>query len=224
MRPLALLPTLVLSAMATAWAQPTAVSNPFSPPASAPGAAATSNDGIEFAGISEVGKEIHFIFFDKTVKKARWVKDGETTEGISIVRYDSRVEQVTIRLNGAEKTLSLRKPSGTPRTPGHVVAPLPPAAGFAVAPAPMPQPVPAMPAPVPVADSAAQAAAPSSPPEAPAAPQTAQAKAETEARMLVSDLLEIGMAQRKAYEEQQRKAASAPENAQPTTPQQPTVK
>ena len=38
-------------------------------------------------------------------------------------------------------------------------------------------------------------------------------KQERDARMLVSDLLEIGMAQRKAYEEAQKKAAATP--AQP---------
>ena len=50
-------------------------------------------------------------------------------------------------------------------------------------------------------------------PEAPATPEVQQ-KQETEARMLVSDLLEIGMAQRKAYEDAQRRAATG-ENAPP---------
>lgn len=216
MRRLVLLSTLTLGAAATAFAQAPAISNPFSAPTSGPAAAATSHDGLEFAGMSEMGKEVHFVFVDKAAKKTRWVKEGETTEGISIVRYDSRVEQVTIRYNGTEKTLSLRKAAGTPRTPGHVVAPLPPAAGFAV-PSPMPLPAAMPPAPVPVADNGVQAGAPVSVP-APASPQTPQAKAETEARMLVSDLLEIGMAQRKAYEEQQRKAASGQESSQSTPP------
>lgn len=217
MRRLALLSTLALSAAAIALAQAPAISNPFSAPASAPTAAATTHDGIEFAGISEIGKDTHFVFVDKTAKKTRWVKEGETVEGISIVRYDSRVEQVTIRYNGSEKTLSIRKAASTPRTPGHVVAPLQPAAGFAV-PTALPQPIPAMPMPIAAAENGGQGGMPAAP--APSTPQTAQAKAETDARMLVSDLLEIGMAQRKAYEEAQRKAASAPENAQPTTPQQ----
>lgn len=41
------------------------------------------------------------------------------------------------------------------------------------------------------------------------APILTQAEQEREARMLVSDLLEIGLQQRKAYEEAQRKAAAA---------------
>jgi hypothetical protein len=46
-------------------------------------------------------------------------------------------------------------------------------------------------------------------------PPGSDARAETEARMMVSDLLEIGMQQRKAYEDARNQpAASAP--AQPT--------
>jgi hypothetical protein len=45
----------------------------------------------------------------------------------------------------------------------------------------------------------------------PQAPEIA--KQEREARMLVSDLLEIGMQQRKAYEEAQKKAQQAQQAA-----------
>jgi len=59
-------------------------------------------------------------------------------------------------------------------------------------------------------------------PSGPPTPET-QAKQETEARMLVSDLLEIGMAQRRAYEEAQRKAAEAGGgNSAAPTPAAPT--
>jgi hypothetical protein len=56
------------------------------------------------------------------------------------------------------------------------------------------------------------------PPPAPGSAAEIQTRQETEARMLVSDLLEIGMAQRRAYEEAQRKAADGTAqtaNAQP---------
>ncbi|QYM79892.1 hypothetical protein K0B96_04550 [Horticoccus luteus] len=46
-------------------------------------------------------------------------------------------------------------------------------------------------------------------PDGAPAPLLTQAEQEREARMLVSDLLEIGLQQRKAYEEAQRKAAAA---------------
>lgn len=54
-------------------------------------------------------------------------------------------------------------------------------------------------------------------PVVPLPPPSTPAEAEREARMLVSDLLEIGMQQRKAYEEAQRKAAleAAKNNAAP---------
>lgn len=53
---------------------------------------------------------------------------------------------------------------------------------------------------------------------APTSTQTlSQARQEEEARMLVSDLLEIGMVQRKAYEEAQRRAALGQSNPTPST-------
>jgi hypothetical protein len=52
--------------------------------------------------------------------------------------------------------------------------------------------------------------------------QEAIIKQETEARNLVSDLLEIGMAQRRAYEEAQRRNSGAnPADPQPESPKQP---
>jgi hypothetical protein len=58
-------------------------------------------------------------------------------------------------------------------------------------------------------------------PAAPEAPEATRVRQETEARMLVSDLLEIGMAQRKAYEDAQRRAASGENPTPPTTPAAP---
>jgi hypothetical protein len=61
--------------------------------------------------------------------------------------------------------------------------------------------------PVVVASSGTSAATVPIAPVVPLPPPSTPAEAEREARMLVSDLLEIGMQQRKAYEEAQRKAA-----------------
>ncbi|MES2695224.1 MAG: hypothetical protein V4773_17245 [Verrucomicrobiota bacterium] len=202
---------------------PKFIEDPFKPAPSAGGAAPTAHETIEFAGVSQLGKTTHLIFLDKVAKKSRWVKEGETVEGISVLKYDPRLEQVVVKINGAEKTLSLRKGAGTTHAPGLSVVPLPPAAGFNIAPPPGPQMPQIAQAPVlnPI-DPAVQVGTPAPAPAQatePAAPQTAQAKAETEARMLVSDLLEIGMAQRKAYEEAQRK--QAPGNEQTPPPQAP---
>lgn len=214
--------------VSSAWAvdaETAAKINPFKPANTGGAAAPAANESVEFAGVSQVGKVTQLIIHDKTAKKSRWISVGETVEGISVLKYDPRLEQVVVKVNGAEKTLPLRKGSGPVNTPAPVAS-LPPAAGFAV-PTPPPvgaaaaQPPQAMPLPAAApADPSTQAAAK---PAGPATPET-QAKQETEARMLVSDLLEIGMAQRKAYEEAQRRAAegkSQPAAAEGPPPAQP---
>ena len=184
---------------------------------------AAANETIEFAGVSSiVGKKTDLIFYDKTAKKSHWISQGETKEGISVVNYDERREEVVVKVNGVTKTLALRKqaaPTSAGRTAATVPAgfntPPPAPAGFNVAtagpvaqtPAPNAPAVPTAPA-IPV-NAAAQ---PATPPPAPGSAAEIQTRQETEARMLVSDLLEIGMAQRRAYEAAQRKAAEG--NAQ----------
>ena len=179
---------------------------------------ATASETIEFAGVSSiVGKKTDLIFYDKTAKKSHWISKGETKEGISVVNYDERREEVVVKVNGVTKTLALRKqaaPTGAGRGVASVPAgfntPLPaPAAGFGVAATgPVAQTpaanAPAAPTAPPIPVNAAQ---PATPPPAPGSAAEIQTRQETEARMLVSDLLEIGMAQRRAYEEAQRKAA-----------------
>lgn len=190
--------------------------SPFMPPAGQVTAAAAASETIEFAGVSSVGKRTDLIFYDKTAKKNHWVGLGETKEGIAAVSYDHRREQAVIKLNGVEKTLILRKGTGgAPGMPGKTVsnpsAPVPSPVVFSAPVAP--------PAPNPVGGETPPPQ--ESTPPASTAPQTTQQKQETEARMLVSDLLEIGMAQRKAYEEAQRKAAdgsTTPTSTPPTEP------
>lgn len=200
-----LLLALILAAATVSVAQTTSSKNPFLPPSVQGPANTSTHENIEFAGVSQIGKTTTLIFQDKAAKKNRWVGIGETVEGISVLNYDPRLEQVVVKINGAEKTLALRKASSPVNSgagPGHTVVPPPPAASFNVAPpAPPPAAVTAqtLPAPAPTADQSPAKPASNTP--------EGQVKAETEARMLVSDLLEIGMAQRKAYEEAQRRAA-----------------
>jgi hypothetical protein len=176
-----------------------------------------------------VGKLTEYIFVDKTNKKNHWIAKGDTKEGITVLNYDDQRQEAVVKINGTQKTLALRKATGPANAPGVVTnvqtglaspPPLPLPAGAATQ---VSWSAPATPAPAP----AAPAATPPAPkPETPNTPE-AVAKAETEARMLVSDLLEIGMAQRKAYEEQQRKAAEGKTDqnaegaqAQPAAPKQ----
>lgn len=217
---LALLPFAAATLMAgAAESKSTLVrETPFAPPAQAAGPA-QANETIEFAGVYTAGKRTDLIFLDKTAKKNHWIGIGETKEGIAVVSYDERREQAVVKMNGSEKVLQLRKGTGPVNKPA-AVPPL--ATGFNV-----PTPAPAV-TPLPGPGDAVVKVQPPPPAVQPAnvpapAPNTpeAQQKQETEARMLVSDLLEIGMAQRKAYEEAQRKAAeggnsqSAPNPAQP---------
>lgn len=188
-----------------------------------PAPAEAAAETIEFAGVSTLGDTTHLIFHDKAAKKNRWIKIGETVEGISVLKFDARLNEAVVKVNGVDKRLALRKGTGPVNSPAQI-APLPPPPTFVQ---PLAQPVvnvtPARPISNPpsnagtsIATSAPTATAPANPP-APATPES-QARQETEARMLVSDLLEIGMAQRKAYEEAHRRAAEgkqAPANQTP---------
>ena len=203
--------------------------SPFELRGGSPAPVVAANETIEFAGVSLIGKQTDLIFYDKTAKKSHWIGLGETKEGIAVLNYDERREEAVVKINGVQKTLALRKVSGPVSTP-RPVAPLP-ASFNAAAPATFTADLSGS-APVPVANTnivpnplmaePAAATASSNSPAAPApgSPAEIQARQETEARMLVSDLLEIGMAQRRAYEEAQRKAASgnAVNSAQPAQP------
>lgn len=186
------------------------------------GAPAAASETIELAGISTVGTKTDLIFYDKTAKKNHWIAQGETKENITVLTFDPVREEAVVKINGVQKTLPLRKVASSANGP-RPVAPQP--TGFNVPP-PAAVPLPAIAAQevaVPAASGggtnvAGGSAAPAAPIQ-PATPETTQAKQETEARMLVSDLLEIGMAQRRAYEEAQRKAASGtPQTASPVAP------
>lgn len=187
--------------------------SPFLPPASAASTAAASvGENLEFAGVSSVGKRTDLIFHDKGAKKNYWVGLGETKDGIQVLNYDDRREQVVVKHNGIQKVITLRKGA---RTIASAAAPLPVSVNpmVPVAPVVFGPPAPSeapLSAPQPTPDVAAPAAATTP------TPQETQVKQETEARMLVSDLLEIGMAQRRAYEEAQRKSAEA--NPPPAPP------
>ncbi len=148
-------------------------------PAASSQTAGSGPENYEFSGVSTVGKKTMVNLYDKTQKRSFWVEAGTTSAGVTVVSYDMQKDQITLRADGREKLLPLRPPSAVVN--GTV-------------------PVPAAPAAVPAALPAPVAPAPAAP--------LSQARQEEEARMLVSDLLEIGMAQRKAYEEAQKRQAA----------------
>ena len=217
------LATIVAAAACTSAAAQQATLPKNSPfmPAPGPGQAApAAGENIEFAGVSSVGKRTDLVFLDKAAKKSRWIGIGETKDGIELLRYDARREQAVIRHNGVEKILNLRKGSavsGAAGAPGmQVHGPAPTLAMVAPPANPLVFSTPAAPVAAPEPSNPAGAKPP--PPPLPEGIQ----KQEMEARMLVSDLLEIGMAQRRAYEEAQRKAAETPPpNTPADAPKQP---
>ena len=158
--------------------------SPFLP---APGAAAsegtTTQDGLELAGVSSTAKNTLVCIYNNQTKRSHWIPVSATVEGIKVLAYDAALDQVSLSVGGQQKILRLRKAtiSGSGVTNSNPGAA---AAGFA------------NPAVMPITQGTPQ------PPPAPGS----IAQQETEARMLVSDLLEIGIQQRKAYEDAQKKA------------------
>jgi hypothetical protein len=132
----------------------------------------------ELAGMSVAGKATLLSITHIPDKRSTWVPVGQTVGEITAISYDPKTDQATIRVGGKLLTLSMRK---------SVVVSAPvskPATAEAAKPVTLP--VVAIPPP----------------------PANVQEEKETEARMLVTDLLEIGQEQRRAYEEAQRQAAA----------------
>ena len=171
--------------------------------------ASPASEAYQFAGVSTVGKTTYVSLFDTQSKKGRWIPLGTEVDGIKVLTYDAPRDQVVVHIGGVEKLLTLRKAHGTANAPSAVAALPSPTAGFAI-----PPPA-AFAPPVPLPGAAQPADAVAAKPPAPQLYE-GQAKQEQEARMLVSDLLEIGMAQRKAYEEAQKKSSEQP--APPSLP------
>ena len=221
LRPALALVALGLAGRATA--QSGSAASPFMPPAAAM-AAASPSETLEFAGINVMGAKTFVSVYDKQAKKGRWIAVGGSDAGISVLAYDPRREQIVVKSGDSQKTLTLRKSTGALNAPIPADV-LPPAAGFAAPPiAPVVEKI--QPPPPGSTDLTGPANPPAGPgfdpntkPAGEAKPLTV-ARQEEEARMLVSDLLEIGMAQRKAYEHAQTRAAGGPpdQTAAPATP------
>ncbi len=175
-------------AVATSTSSPTlsAQDSPFLPPASATAAKENASGGYDLVGMTAVGKDTLLSITRQSDKHSSWVAVGKTAGEITVVSYDPRSDSAVIKTATQTLTLTMRK--------GAVVA----------GPAnPLPVTLPA-----PAATSATAASAPALPPVVvPTQPMNQQEEKEMEARMLVTDLLEIGQQQRKAYAEAQRQAA-----------------
>jgi hypothetical protein len=189
----ALVRCLRLSALAalgcagTLFGQTALVANsPFAPVgAAAESVANAPAEAFELAGSTVQGSQVTVCIFERKKKHSEWIPVGGESDGVHVISYDGAHDTVVVTIGGERKQLSMQK--------SVVASTNPPAGGRALAPAR------AVAAPVaPIASSA---------PDAPANPATA-ARDQREARMLVSDLLEIGVQQRKAYQDAKQRTAS----------------
>ena len=161
--------------------QETLVANsPFAPKGSASlGAAGAPAEAYELAGSTVEGSDVSVCIFERQAKHTRWIPVGGDVDGVKVISFDPLNDTAVVLVAGARKELSMRK----------ALAATAPTAEQLRATRPAPPPAPPI--------AAARAEAVGSP-----------AQEQREARMLVSDLLEIGIQQRKAYQEAKQKAAS----------------
>ncbi len=168
-----------LASAAVAFGQAALVGrSPFAPAGGASGGSGAPAEAYELAGSSVQGADVTVCIFERAAKHSRWIPVGGITDGIRVISFDAAHDTAMVNVAGAIKELTMRKAT---------IAPLG-SSSMAVAAPPAPPPI--------VADAAAT-------------PPSAQnlAQEQREARMLVSDLLEIGVQQRKAYQDAKRKAA-----------------
>jgi hypothetical protein len=189
--------------------------SPFVPPSAPQLANANANalSTFELTGILSVGGTPQFSVRDTSTGRSFWLSLGETQEGLTARSYDEAASSVVIEGRGARRNIVIREARVTTAPPPPVVTPLPPrqtASNPTVA---------------------AGAAQPAVQPVAPSAKKEAQAQlkdakgrtneeAERDARLLVSDLMELSVQERKRYEENQRRIARglprlAPDEAMP---------
>ncbi len=159
-------------------------SSPFEPAGTPAGAKAGGPaEDYELAGSSVQGAQVTVCIFERQKKHSEWIPVGSEASGIRVVSYDGAHDTAVVTISGARKQLSMHKSAVISTNPTN--GPRGPAA-------PLAQPA------VPIASAI------------PEAPNTTTAgRDQREARMLVSDLLEIGVQQRKAFQEARQKAAAA---------------
>jgi len=152
-------------------------------------------DAFVLSGASATSEGVRVCIYDTQTKHSQWLAMGESFHGVQALNFDPENDRATVRINGAEKVLQLRQGTIASAEPATGAAP-----AFTVV----------------GENSVTGTVTILRPGGAPgAAPQTdtktiEQLRQEREARMMVSDIMEIGMRQRKAVEDARRKAAGLP--------------
>ena len=154
--------------------------SPFAPQGATTAQAGGPPESFELAGSSVQGSNVTVCIFERQKKHSVWIPVGGDVDGVHVISYDVGHDTAVVTISGSRKELSMRKAAVVSTNAG----------GGGRAPQ-----MTAMPP-----DMAPIAAAPGQP----GGPVVQDQK---EARMLVSDLLEIGVQQRKAYQDAKIKAA-----------------
>jgi hypothetical protein len=157
-----------------------AAQSPFKP-SGRPGVetpTATRNPNLEalqLSGISALGPEFRFNLINTNTKKSFWIGLNRTVSGYTITSYDPQDSSVVVEHSGASRRVALRKSSFIAQGPATpMAAPLVPVEPYV----PIPESV----------EGVDEIRNPQTPEEI--------KQAEYEARMLVSDLLQISMQER----------------------------
>ena len=162
--------------------------SPFMPTASAGASASNVPQSFEISGTITTSDGTKLCVYDVQAKQSHWIKVGESSESIKVLSYDPKTERAQVVINGESRTLELRKTSiSSQPAPSYI------------------QPTYQR---TPEYSQATPSVAPARPNFTPTQ-LSENAKQEQESRMLVSDLLDIGMQQRKAYEEAKQKEDAA---------------
>jgi hypothetical protein len=175
---------VILGCTGTVCGQSTLVADsPFAPAGAVAAAVNAPGEAYELAGSTVQGTDISVCIFERQKKHSRWIPVGGDVDGIHVVSYDAANDTAVVTISGSRKELAMRKAvvASTNASQGNRLPQVvsPPAAVV-----------------TPIASAAQEPA-----------PATTAAQDQKEARMLVSDLLEIGVQQRKAYQDAKLKAA-----------------
>jgi hypothetical protein len=159
--------------------------SPFAPNAASVGPGSAPAQDFELAGSTVVGSEVSVCIFARQTKRTQWIPVGGISDGIRVISFDGLHDKAVVMVSGQRREISMRTAT---------VASLGPQYGART---PQVERTPVAPL-VPIAQATAAVGSPE--------------QQQREARMLVSDLLEIGVQQRKAYQDAKLKAA---QNAAP---------
>ena len=182
------IPALAASGLiAPVLCQPLVGNSPFAAQRGA-GPSAGPAEAYELAGSTTEGSQVTVCIYVRQKKHSEWIGVGETSGGIRVVSYDAASDSAVVMIDGARKDLAMRQATVAALGPSY--DPRVQAAGGGLVASLVP---------------------------APSGPSTPESLAhdQREARMLVSDLLEIGVQQRKAYQDAKQKAAASA-SPQPT--------